>query len=587
MSLKMSLSNLAAGSLAAAAVLPLVALVSSIASASPAFSRPAPQAALFAPGIAAPHSTVSSRLTRAEAASFHPMAVPERVRETILRKRQAHGVRRHRSAGYGTSPATAFVTDVGGFIWELNSKNQVVGELTDCAGAEGAKVDGYGNLWAACTDGSAINMYVPGASSASLTLSDTLNGVAYYPADVTFDGAGNIYVTNLVGLACSASCSQEPGNVVLFLSNQSGGYSEPVAIADANINVGAYFLDADDDGNVYVDYSGTSSSCTGYGLDQISGALNGNPTVTTLSSVCSGQIQFPGGVYTTNFQRQLNVLDQDTKGITEYPIAVGIVGSPVNTLGPIPAGDPVAMGWNQADSQLAAGDAADAAADFGSVSQNTWKSIAGMGFEEPIGAAYASSDKNQPKYVGAYHALIMQALIENLSATVAITGPNPSGTVVLQAMLQLPNIPVSTKNIISELLLAQQGPTSNQACQTAISQFQAGMPSSGTYAAVLAYLKQQAGVSSPCMQYHAAVEDAIAIAEMGKSTIYNGAWIQSHYNSGDPSLLRAHNNTKWWKVLIGAVASDVLGGMQGAEFGHIGIAVGAVCGSAAFLAAVN
>ena len=383
-------------------------------------------------------------------------------------------------------------------------------------------------------------------------MSDTLNGVTYYPVDVTFDGAGNIYATNIVGLDCvSSSCTEEPGNVVVFLSNQSGGYSGPYMISDANIDLGAYFLDTDDDGNVYVDYQGTSASCQGFGLDEIAGATGGNPTVTNLISVCSGQIQFAGGVYTSSFQRQLNVLDQITKVITEYPIAVGTVGSPVGVLGPVPADDPVAMGWNQADSQVAAGDTAEAAAASGSVPQNVWKRMAGKGFQAPIAVAYASSDKNQPKYVGEYHALVMQALIENMSATLAITGPNPSAPAILQAMLQLPNFSIGTKNIISELLMVQQAPTS-QACQIAFAQFQAGMPSSGTLAAILTYLKQQAGVSSPCMQYHAGIEDAIEIVEIGKSTIYNAAWVKAHYNDGDPSQLRAHHTMKWWLKLIGA-----------------------------------
>jgi hypothetical protein len=522
------------------------------------------------------------KLTREQIADLRPMAVPERVHQRALRYFLAHRQAfSHRAASHAAKKVTSFLTDYDGYIWELGAKGQVLGDLTDCSGAQGAKVDSYGNLWVACTLTNTINMYAPGASSASLTLNDTVNGVGYYPVDVATDGVGNVYATNIEGLSCiSSSCNLVAGNVLVFASNQAGGFLAPAVVNDPNIASG-YFLDTDGIGNVYVDYAG-SGSCSGYGLDQIISPQANYPTVNSIVSPCASSIEFPGGVYTSNFDSQLNVLDQLSQVITQYPIFAEAVGSPIGYLGPVSGSDPVSVGWNQADSQIAAADAGDAAVDFGTAPQNVWKQDFNGNFLSPIGAAYVASDKFQPQYVGQYHELIMEALIDNESTIASMVGPSYTGQTILEAMLQVPSIPQGTKDIISEILQVP-AVSPNPACQSAYSQFIAGLPARPTVPALLKYLNKELSIQTPCVSFHAATEGAIAIVEDGKSTIYNQKWVNSHENAGS---LRSRNAGQQARALKGKPATCnwcgwvAVADCSGAEEGEFGGIWGMLAGAA-------
>jgi len=198
-------------------------------------------------------------------------------------------------------------------------------------------------------------------------------------------------------------------------------------------------------------------------------------------------------------------------------------------------------------------------------------------FLTPIWAAYVASDKHQANFVGTDHTVVVQALIENLSNVLSITGPDPSGLAALQAMLQIPSIPDSTKNIIREILLIPQGQMS-AACQYAATAFQGSYPAGSNLKAQVAYLKQQESIKSPCMQFHVAVEDGLAIADAGKSTIYNNGWVNTHLDGGSVMRPGVHFDHWSWKKTWIVAAADVGGAVVGVLLGD---GWGALAGCAA------
>jgi len=512
-------------------------------------------------------------LTRAELAQLHPVAIPERTyRRALQRHLGEHFARPRHAFRHDAGLVGTFLSDDAGYIWEISTKGTVVGYLTDCSGAEGTKVDTIGNLWVACTNTSTINMYAPGASSATLTLSDTTGGSAFYAADVALDEAGNVYATNLYGYYCpTSSCYKQAGNIVYWAAaNVANGATPTGVVQDANIASG-YFLDADLLGNVYADYAGSNPSCPGYGLDQIVAPQSGTPTVNTIISPCGSQLQFPGGVYTSNFQMQVDVLDQVTKVTTEYPLVGNSVQPPSGTLAPTPQGsgsscDPVSMGWSQTDSQVAVGDSGCQALDLGVVATNMWSQEFNADFVVPISAAYTTSDKNQPQLVGQYHTLVIQTMVENFTALGQIAGSNQTGQGYIEAMLADPTIPSGTKNLVGDLLAVPQV-TGSSACQQADAQLASGLSKLTTVKAQIAYLTKQQTQKTSCVQLPAGIGDAIALLKAGESTIYNAKWEESHVNKG--SLVARNQHCHFWCHVNWAevAAADAVGAIAGAAGG--------------------
>jgi len=113
----------------------------------------------------------------------------------------------HRSPGWmaaGANPKHAWLY-VSGFdsgnvlIYDLDRFGiPQIGEITDgIQGPRDITLDGAGNLYVANTNGNTVTIYAPGATSPSLTLSQTLSG----PVCATADAQGNVWVSNHGGPA--------------------------------------------------------------------------------------------------------------------------------------------------------------------------------------------------------------------------------------------------------------------------------------------------------------------------------------------------------------------------------------------------
>jgi hypothetical protein len=366
-----------AAAMVAASIAPAAASISH----GPATNSPA-----FQMGII-PHMILRSELGKYS----HPNLLRPSVSQAAKKFAMSHHVDlRGLTKGYRPDGgATGIVTDDAGYIWILNAKfTKVTSYLSDCSGAEGAKVDHSKNLWVACTNTGTVNEYAPGATSATMVLNDNPAGVTYYTADVAVDHNGNVYASALYAFSCTGSyCYFYPGNVA-YWTNPTNGASPTGTVADPNIYEG-FFLDSDNAGtNVYVDY--VASGTYGYQLDQITNPTSATPTITTQPA----SLLFPGGVYVAHSGNVL-VNDQDAHTITEYqPSPWTALGS----LGPLPtnifgSGDAVACGPNKAESMIACGDAGLHTADIGKVSTNAWTAKWYIDYSIPIGGAYSPSDK--------------------------------------------------------------------------------------------------------------------------------------------------------------------------------------------------
>ncbi len=229
----------------------------------------------------------------------HPTVLPpSRFSDYTLERYREHSDLRHVARKHHKN--VDVISDDSGYIFEITSRGKLVGYLDDCAGPEGSKIDHAGDLWVACTDAGAINMYEPGASTASLVLNATpkSSSIPFFPSDVAFDANGDVYAANLYAWSCNpSSCSYLPGNLVYWAqANVLPGAHPSGIVADANLDGETYFLDTDATGNVYVDYYGCAPQdidC-GYGLDGIANPQSPQPAVTQLDRADERAIEFPG-----------------------------------------------------------------------------------------------------------------------------------------------------------------------------------------------------------------------------------------------------------------------------------------------------
>ena len=298
--------------------------------------------------------------------------------------------------GLKPSPAAAFrrdaaanmwLSDNGGYIWELSKTAAIVGVLTDCKGPEGIKVDRRKNLWAVCVGTRTIQEYAPGATSASLVLADTSG---YFPNDVAVDERGNVFATNLDGFKCvKSSCTTYTGNVVFWIRRDlQNGATPSGTLNDPNIYEG-FFLDTDGDGNVYVDMLNYGSQ--GGETDEIVNPLGASPAIVN-TGVSPG---YPGGVYVNNASQILNVLDQNANAIARYQLPSGPF---LPSLGPMPQNyqatcNAISMGFSRGEVRVAVADVVCKALDKGTVSSNVFTQLVNPSFQAPISAAFVESDK--------------------------------------------------------------------------------------------------------------------------------------------------------------------------------------------------
>ena len=168
----------------------------------------------------------------------HPTVLPpSRFSDYTLERYREHSDLRHVARKHHKN--VDVISDDSGYIFEITSRGKLVGYLDDCAGPEGLKIDHAGDLWVACTDAGAINMYEPGASTASLVLNATpkSSSIPFFPSDVAFDANGDVYAANLYAWSCNpSSCSYLPGNLVYWAqANVLPGAHPSGIVADANL----------------------------------------------------------------------------------------------------------------------------------------------------------------------------------------------------------------------------------------------------------------------------------------------------------------------------------------------------------------
>ncbi len=272
------------------------------------------------------------------------------------------------------------------------------------------KVDSSQNIWAACEDNDTFSAGAAQEYSSEGALTNTYNQGC--PGNVTgcedwysygFDSASNSSdVFSAIDFfeyeTCNPSCEFEDGAGFEYWPAGDPSASPTLVTlgSDCDPVCDVYYFDLDNSGNIWFDYFGYDSSTGeyGYGVAEVTGATS-SPTF--VSILAPGALEFPGGVYVSDNGGVLNITDQETRETKQYDLPLSPSGSPFNTLGPTQedlfgCGDPVAGGFNKAESKLAFGDACGWV-DKGAVSTNKWKAMANINFYAPEGAAYTPSDK--------------------------------------------------------------------------------------------------------------------------------------------------------------------------------------------------
>lgn len=348
-----------------------------------------------APGIApnAVGGPVAKVLTRAQVQQLHPNVLSPSMQKVIASR---HFVRPSHLKRTGIPKM--WLTDDAGYIWGILGKN-VVTYLTDCSGAEGARVDHNGRLIVACTNSATVNIYNAGnvTGPADVVLYDTSG---FYPADAFIDTAGNIYATNLYGFSCTTyNCYFNYGDIVWWSTgNQNNGSSPSGSYTDPNMYEN-FFADVDASGNVYLD--GLNLNSIVPEVDEITGITGTAPSSTNLGI----SLNFPGGVYVNSPTKPtafLSINDQGCYGCGNnsmstyalpYTGAAGPWGPIVSPQNLNHTCDPVGGGFNKADSKVLLGDAGCRAGMLGATTANTWKQLLNINFSDPIDGAFLKSDK--------------------------------------------------------------------------------------------------------------------------------------------------------------------------------------------------
>ena len=267
------------------------------------------------------------------------------------------------------------------YLVGLNAKNKTVAAIdtaaNGCYNATTVKVDHQRNVWLACQVNSTFNVGASQEYSASGALVNTYN--VGCPSNIPVSLCAQFFSSTIdqaenanhvfVGLAYYASCygyyicnDVQGGGIEFWDAGQASAQPtvNPFNLSGITLYGSGYF-DVDASDNVYYTYYGCENAypyTCGNGLAEYAEATSASGTQTVL--LPPGSIGFFGGVSISNHGKTLNVLDQDTRAITQY--ALPWTGTPLQTLGPTLSnsfgyGDPVSGGFNRNDSKLIVGDA--------------------------------------------------------------------------------------------------------------------------------------------------------------------------------------------------------------------------------------
>jgi hypothetical protein len=271
----------------------------------------------------------------------------------------------------------AFATDTDyGYLVGLSKKYKGVSAVNmsdnGCNDPVTVKVDHSGNAWVACEYNSDFNGPAAEEYSKTGALVSEYNGAipCLYSQGCEFSEAygfdtaetsSNVFdsLTFFEAEYCNPSCYETYGGGYEFWPAGSPSSGPTVVTLPYCAPIcDVYYMDADNNGNLWIAYYGYSGEY-GYGVAEVQNPASGSPTV--VSVISPGTLGFPGGVYVSNGGTVLNVTDQDTRVTTQYSIS-GSSLSETGTIGPTglnleSLGDPVAGGMNSTDTTMSFGDA--------------------------------------------------------------------------------------------------------------------------------------------------------------------------------------------------------------------------------------
>jgi len=337
-------------------------------------------------------------------------------------------LRRQRQSLNGARPQRAFHAAAKVGVWATDTNfNYLVGQdptgrktvtavdlsKNACLSPVALKVDHAQNVWVGCEltsfsgtngavqeysgAGALVNKYLPACPS-NVKNCQSFSGFGY---DSGLDAAGNVFasldlyaIETCVGSSCNTTLGGgfewwpkgDPEATPRLIS--AGPSCSPIC--------GVGYMDVDGSGNLWFSFTGTDpSGNAAAGLGEVT-----NPTTNAKVSIVEplGTYGFFGGVYVSGNGQTLNVIDQQSRKISQYHLPLSPSGKPFKVLGPtrlnaFGIGDPVSGAFNQADSKFAAGDTGGWF-DIGKVPSNRWSLVASPNFYSGIdGAAYTPSDK--------------------------------------------------------------------------------------------------------------------------------------------------------------------------------------------------
>lgn len=282
----------------------------------------------------------------------------------------------------------------------------------NCYSPIALKVDRNQNVWVGCelTSQSGTNgvvqaysgtgtlekQFLPGCP-ANVSGCQSFSGYGY---DSGLDAHGNVFASlNLYSIEiCNPNCNSSLS--AGFEWWPKGRQTATPSLISVGTNCspvcGVGFMDVDAAGNLWFTFSGYDQNNNyGFGLGKIASPAT-KPVFTIVEPI--GTYQFFGGVYVSNQGKTLNVLDQSARTISQYHLPLAKNGNAFRVLGPTPQnafgiGTPTSGTFNQLDTKVAIGDAGGWL-DIGTVSSNSWSSVASPNFYSGLaGAAYTPSDK--------------------------------------------------------------------------------------------------------------------------------------------------------------------------------------------------
>ena len=226
-----------------------------------------------------------------------------------------------------------------GYLIGLSKKYAPVSDISTsnngCYDPVTMKVDHSGNIWTACesdpSDGPAQQEY-----SKTGVLEATYNGAI--PCDYStgcefsfaegFDGASNsnnvfqsvTFYEEEIWSNYPYSCNFYDGaGYEYWPANSPSSSPTFVGLTYCSPVCDMYYMDVDNNGNLWFDFYGYAGGEYGYGIGEIKNPTSGSPSVTVVEN--PGALGFAGGVYVSNHGSTLNVTDQDSRVTTQYSIS--------------------------------------------------------------------------------------------------------------------------------------------------------------------------------------------------------------------------------------------------------------------------